>query len=953
MIIERQNILDLIGKNKSKYSSCIITSYTFDFTFFEERVLPVLRTSHIKNVNVFVDGNYLDRTLEESSLNAFKHHRTYSLNPIYSKGVFHPKIMLLTGPKHGLLIIGSGNLTSSGISTNDEIWSAFHINSLDSPNIPLFAEAWTYLEVLFKEVNGFNKQKIDWIYQRATWVNELAGIRNTNFININTDLSIAFLANTNEASIYNRLKKLLPKEKLLQLNIISPYFDENAQAVQSLKDQFNPDSFNLITDSEFGLLPTGITNELNESIKFFDWKDCLQDFDKRFNRLHAKIFQFVFDNGMEYLMLGSANSTVAALGTENKNPINEEAGILLRRIYNDGYIKNLGINFENAEPIDVTTFKRSSYDKGDLQGKKAIKIRIAYAEINGSKLSVIFKKELEYNAQLVLFDPFGNVIETLEMTLGHNHYHLECKNADKITTIVLYKDHEVLSNRVLVHDVNILAKCNPDPSQIELNNLITSLEANPDGDQYIELLHYADYNWVENEIETKKVKVHDSSNAFRIQKEKAVHKQISEEEFNSLESVQQIQMRVLNDPTTQIADVLNIISKGIQISSDEFTESAEESLLLDNEEGRTGEGGAASSLSFREIRGKKIKEGIQHHLQKVNKYYASKLNIFKKNKTFQDCPKTPLTIKDCSHMSIAIDLMCIFQGKSYNSIHTEFGMRFSKEKAGHIHTLEKKYKLTRISKALTDYPDRVYYEVNQDWFQKLKNDSDKEAKNLLVKQEEYSIKEYEYLYLHDGIFSHKAKHGIKKELIETLGSFMICANQKAGFKAYDYEVLNDKITYMRKSLFERATFLINNLHWNSSETVYKKLLLLNLLQFINPINKESINPQQLKESLEHQYSISKKKNRDFLPNIDYYLENLVPVYNEWVGKYDADKSRVLVSVDDLKNGDLIYNMKIGFCSVINYSNQQLHITAPGLDWNEFTKSTSIKINYVQSKIIKF
>ena len=64
MIIERQNILELIGKNRNKYSSCIITSYTFDLSFFEERILPSLRTSNIRNINVFVDGNYLERIIE-------------------------------------------------------------------------------------------------------------------------------------------------------------------------------------------------------------------------------------------------------------------------------------------------------------------------------------------------------------------------------------------------------------------------------------------------------------------------------------------------------------------------------------------------------------------------------------------------------------------------------------------------------------------------------------------------------------------------------------------------------------------------------------------------------------------------------------------------------------------------------------------------------------------------
>ncbi len=124
--IDRRNIIELIGKHRGKYHSCILTCYNFDFSFFEERVLPILRTANIKNVNVFADGNYLEQAQEMTTGKEFKFNKTYNFFPVYEQGVFHPKIMLLTGLKHGLLIIGSGNITSSGLSTNDEIWGAFH-----------------------------------------------------------------------------------------------------------------------------------------------------------------------------------------------------------------------------------------------------------------------------------------------------------------------------------------------------------------------------------------------------------------------------------------------------------------------------------------------------------------------------------------------------------------------------------------------------------------------------------------------------------------------------------------------------------------------------------------------------------------------------------------------------------------------------------------------------------
>ena len=104
-MIKRRNILELIGKNRGKYHSCIITCYSLDFSFFEERVLPTLRLSNVKNVNILADGYYLEKAQEATTGKEFQHNKTYNFQPIYERGVFHPKIMLLTGVKHGLLII--------------------------------------------------------------------------------------------------------------------------------------------------------------------------------------------------------------------------------------------------------------------------------------------------------------------------------------------------------------------------------------------------------------------------------------------------------------------------------------------------------------------------------------------------------------------------------------------------------------------------------------------------------------------------------------------------------------------------------------------------------------------------------------------------------------------------------------------------------------------------------
>lgn len=128
-MIERQNILELFGADKNKYHSCIITAFSFDFLFFEQRVLPRLRRAGMININVFVDSKmYQQQLLNLDGKYAVK--QSYSIVPINLNGAFHPKILMGFGKNNGFLAIGSGNLTNSGLSSNDEVWGGIsHIQN--------------------------------------------------------------------------------------------------------------------------------------------------------------------------------------------------------------------------------------------------------------------------------------------------------------------------------------------------------------------------------------------------------------------------------------------------------------------------------------------------------------------------------------------------------------------------------------------------------------------------------------------------------------------------------------------------------------------------------------------------------------------------------------------------------------------------------------------------------
>src|SRR5690349_21515645 len=117
MAIKRDNILSLIGSGR--YHSCILTTFSFDFYFFEMKVMKWLRSCGVRNVNVFIDGYFYSELMTQVTGEEMKFSTGYSIYPIFESGIFHPKIWLLFGEKEGLLIVGSGNLTNSGNGNND------------------------------------------------------------------------------------------------------------------------------------------------------------------------------------------------------------------------------------------------------------------------------------------------------------------------------------------------------------------------------------------------------------------------------------------------------------------------------------------------------------------------------------------------------------------------------------------------------------------------------------------------------------------------------------------------------------------------------------------------------------------------------------------------------------------------------------------------------------------
>ena len=867
-MIERKNILELIGKHRGKYHSCILTCYSLDFSFFEERVLPTLRLSNVKNVNVLADGRYLELAQEFTSGREFRHNKTYNFQPIYATGVFHPKIMLLTGVKHGLLIIGSGNLTSAGLNTNDEIWGAFHLDNVGNENAPLFRAVWDYLQPFLDQCRGFIPQKIDWIRKHSPWLNELPG--STGWISLESlGLDVKFVANDNSRSTLAQLIELLPREGLNLLTTLAPYYDKSGQQVEQLIETFNPSQTRCLVDPNGGSLPTEL--KARSDTAFFAWEDCRDDYEVTYNRLHAKLLHFDYSN-KEYLLMGSANVTLAGMGFNNGKAANEEAGILLRRNkQKESWLEELGIN-----PPSVSFDISSAYSEviqNSSDSRKHFSVRIIYAELRADELTIYLDRSLDGNAESHVLDRHDIIQESSLVEIATDSMSIKVGDPDNVFKVALLDtDGNRISNYFIGHRLDLLLRCNPDPEQEKLDAMLE--QDFPDGEGITDLLQYVDYNWAdENDVSSKRVNLSTrgarTSSTNQPQKEYQV---LEAEEFNK--ATQEALLRQsgeLSHATVKIAEFLSLYSSGVLGKEDNFEESEEQRLFEDSEQ--RGEGEEAGKGHIVRPQGAREKAAIVRYFKKLDEIYTGRLAKLFLTQALTQAPVNPITIRSLSSILIALHLIQI-----------KYGKRF------------------------TVASDEV--------------DSDG---NLIAKFESFFVAGS----IHDSVDSAKGF------LMNVLGKYLLMAsagdktyefdvlNQKLALSQIQFTVKSISLIFnlhwSKSELKYRDMLLLNCLYFSLRRNLAVSTTVEDLVN-------------RLKKYRQNSGNISTYYD----PQLDEFLKHILPKYQRWLRQFEDRNVRVKELVKptaELRNGDIVFNSKIGFTCVEGVhqddQNYKLQLVRPG------------------------
>lgn len=470
---EHAIILDVPGGKDGKYHSAILTTYAIDLIHFDNQLLNMLHRKRICSINVFADSNQMEKAMEYvNPIYMNNIGKDYCITSINAIKAFHPKINFFVGDEAVLVVFGTGNLTVTGHGKNHEAFTGFMIDKNNTSHQPLIEECWQYLINFTKQCGDFERYRIlHDIPENCIFLESFFNIVPHKMHQVQEGLNAALLYNEQESSILQQISELVPLNDVVNVTVLSPYFDEYGESLVTLSQLCPNATVSVLINSKCPLPPCKIPS--NKNIVFYDFygtqrgKKSFSTYDRQ---QHAKILHFKTSDS-EYCVVGSANATIAGLGTLSKRGVNEEFCVLYYSRKKD-FLAQLGL--KTKKELDVSVNKLSRYNNNKVENKNHIKL--LSAQYDSGRLCIMCREKLSEGTQFAI-DNGIDINEYSKYLYKDGKYEIET-NLDKrsYTCYLIDKDKNRISNKIFINRTGFLAATNPSKMSRNINRLISRIE---------------------------------------------------------------------------------------------------------------------------------------------------------------------------------------------------------------------------------------------------------------------------------------------------------------------------------------------------------------------------------------------------------------------------------------------------------------------------------------------
>lgn len=431
-----KRILDEISNSRG-YSIALLTTFNFEISYFERTILSALYDKGIKNIELFVDADELEKAVSESIDNNLN--KKYIANPIRINSAFHPKIVLLLGEEKAKLIVASANIKTSGYTLNNEIYNVFEYSKDSQENLNLINGVISF----FERLNGMSYYQDERIFNK---INDLI------YRHRRTDNNDIKLIQNLDLSVIDQLKEII-KEKVVSIDIAVPYYDNELLGYKSLSEAFDCKNINLYLQNGLSTFPVDYNknNEIVESDNIYTYLKLKSNGKKNF--YHGKVFRINTEN-KAYILYGSSNCTLSALSKTFHNVGNIECNIL-----ESGQKDEFDYFFDNfeIESFDELTCNIIEYEPQEKKNysfkygikKDEIKLYLSFKEKKDNINVKIGEKQVDYcyddnnliiTLDRLISDEINNILD-LKIIDGENQELVRCWYFD-IDTVENYRNAE-------------------------------------------------------------------------------------------------------------------------------------------------------------------------------------------------------------------------------------------------------------------------------------------------------------------------------------------------------------------------------------------------------------------------------------------------------------------------------------------------------------------------------
>ncbi len=345
---------------ESGFHSSILSTFSVDPAFYDASLQLRLRGAGCQNNILLADARMLEQSLDAIPDAFANAGRKYLVAPVATGSCFHPKLALRYGKAKARLVVGSANVTAAGWAGNLELVSTLSWHERDDgPDArvhrTLLVRAHLWLSRLIG-AGGDSKAvyKLELMRSQSPWLDS-DGLAETGPFPLSDGSTIdLLLSDPNDANGLAHRMLGLVDEPIERLTVISPYWDRKLSALKHLWTAVTgPEihvflSLNPSNPSRSSTFPVGAIGTLPVTFHPIGEKGAPN---ARF--LHAKMFLFRGERH-DFLFMGSANCTVAALGTPGAAGTNHEC-LLFRKLPRGMTRKHLGLSYKTLiAATDIT-----------------------------------------------------------------------------------------------------------------------------------------------------------------------------------------------------------------------------------------------------------------------------------------------------------------------------------------------------------------------------------------------------------------------------------------------------------------------------------------------------------------------------------------------------------------------------------------------------------------------